>query len=73
MDTSPTASHTGQTHELRFESLFRPGRGYTFPCDATGQVDLDALGERERRGYLHARSLVGRELTSPALMRRSLQ
>ena len=73
MDTSSTSSHTSLTHELRFESLFRPGRGYTFPCDAAGQVDLRALNERERRSYLHARSLVGRELTTPALMRRSLQ
>jgi hypothetical protein len=73
MDSSPTASHTSLTHELRFESLFRSGRGYTFPCDAAGQVDLRALSEREHRGYLHARSLVGRELTTPALMRRSLQ
>jgi len=73
MDTSPTAAHTSLTHELRFESLFKPGRGYTFPCDAAGRVDLRALGERERRGYLHARSLVGRELTTPAVMRRSLQ
>ena len=60
-------------YELRFESLFRPGRGYTFPCDATGCVDIDTLSERERSGYLRARSLVGRELTVPALMRRALQ
>ena len=70
MDTSPTTSHARLTHELRFESLFRPGRGYTFPCDAAGHVDLGALNERERSGYLHARSLVGRELMVPALMRR---
>ena len=73
MDTSPTASRASLTHELRFESLFRPGRGYTFPCDAAGQVDLGMLNERECRGYLQARSLVGRELTTPTLMRRSLQ
>ena len=73
MDTSPIASNTPLTHELRFDSLFRPGRGYTFPCDASGHVDLGALNERERHGYLHARSLVGRELTTPALMRRTLQ
>ncbi|MEP6873400.1 MAG: hypothetical protein ABI887_03475 [Burkholderiales bacterium] len=73
MDTSPIASHASLTHELRFDSLFRPGRGYTFPCDAEGYVDLGALNERERHGYLHARSLVGRELAVPALMRRVLQ
>ena len=69
----PNVFHARLSHELRFESLFRPGRGYTFPCDATGQVDFDALNERERSGYLHARSLVGRELTVPALVRRALQ
>lgn len=73
MNASPTRMHATPTHELRFESLFRPGRGYSFPCDSTGQVDLGALNERERRGYLHARALVGRELTVPALMRRILQ
>ena len=73
MNTLPSAFHARVTHELRFESLFRPGRGYTFPCDATGQVDFDALNERERSGYLHARALVGRELTVPALVRRTLQ
>jgi len=73
MDTSPPASHILLTHELRFESLFRPGRGYAFPCDAGGHVDLGALNESERRGYLHARSLIGSELTAPALMRRVLQ
>lgn len=73
MNISQIALHAGLTHELRFESLFRPGRGYTFPCDAVGQVDMGALNERERRGYLHARSLVGRELTVPAPMRRTMQ
>ena len=66
-------SQTPLNYELRFESLFRPGRGYTFPCDATGRVDLGALSERERSGYLRARALVGRELTVPALVRRMLQ
>jgi hypothetical protein len=73
MNTSPMVSLAPLTHELRFESLFRPGRGYTFPCDAGGQVDLGALNEGERRSYLHVRSLVGRELTVPALIRRTLQ
>jgi len=73
MNASPTPMRAAPTHELRFESLFRPGRGYTFPCDEAGHVDLDALNERERRGYLQARALVGRELTVPALMRHALQ
>ena len=67
-----TSAHASPIYELRFESLFRPGRGYTFPCDAAGRVDLAALNERERSGYLRARSLVGRELTVPTLMRCTL-
>jgi len=66
-------SQTPLNYELRFESLFRPGRGYTFPCDATGRVDLGAMSERERSGYLRARALVGWELTVPALVRRIWQ
>jgi len=71
--TTMAATPLAPTHELRFESLFRPGRGYSFPCDAMGQVDIGGLNERERGGYLRARSLVGRELTVPMLLRRGLQ
>lgn len=53
--------------ELRFQSLFDAGRGYAFPCDPTGQVDLDGLSERARNNYLYARAMVGRELSVPAL------
>lgn len=53
--------------ELRFQSLFDSGRGYAFPCDPTGQVDLDALSDRARNNYLFARAMVGRELAVPAM------
>lgn len=53
--------------ELRFQSLFDSGRGYAFPCDPTGQVDLDRLSDRARNNYLYARAMVGRELSVPAL------
>ncbi len=53
--------------ELRFQSLFDSGRGYAFPCDCTGRVDLDGLSERARNNYLYARAMVGRELSVPAL------
>jgi hypothetical protein len=53
--------------ELRFQSLFDSGRGYAFPCDPTGQVDLDGLSERARNNYFYARAMVGRELAVPAL------
>ncbi|MDB5858910.1 MAG: hypothetical protein JWQ76_2599 [Ramlibacter sp.] len=48
--------------QLRFRSLFREGRGYSFPCDAMGNVDMDRLSERARINYFFARAMVGREL-----------
>jgi hypothetical protein len=53
--------------ELRFQSLFDSGRGYAFPCDPTGRVDLDGLSDRARNNYLYARAMVGRELSVPAV------
>lgn len=53
-------------YQLRFQSLFG-GRGYAFPCDAQGHVDLDRLSEQARNNYLYARAMVGRELSVPAV------
>ena len=58
--------------ELRFVSLFDEGRGYAFPCDAQGHVDLDAMSERARMNYLYARSAIGRELAMPSVLRSDL-
>ena len=55
-------------HELRFQSLSGSGRGYAFPCDPLGRVDLDQLSDRARLDYLYARAVVGRELAAPAVM-----
>ena len=56
------------THfELCFQSLFDRGRGYAFPCDSKGQVDLGQLSDRARNNYLYARAVVGRELAVPAV------
>ena len=64
-------SHTQQLqkerYELRFHSLYRPGRGYSFPCDACGRVDMDALSDGERQRYLYARAIIGHELSLPAV------
>lgn len=57
------------SYELRFQSLFDSGRGYAFPCDASGLVDLDQLSDRARNNYLYARAMVGRELAVPAVRR----
>jgi hypothetical protein len=58
------------SYELRFVSLFHPGRAIAVPCDEHGQVHLDDLSEPLRNAYLGARALVGREYAHPALGRR---
>lgn len=58
---------SGPRFEIRFRSLFREGRGFAFPCDATGQVNLDSLSERGRSNYLFARAMVGREFAAPSI------
>lgn len=55
--------------ELRFDDLVVAGRGYAFPCDASGHVDLDALGDRARDDYLFARALRGRRTSMPVVRR----
>jgi hypothetical protein len=54
--------------ELRFSSLFDGGRGFAFPCDADGDVDVDALSERGRQNLHHALSAVGRDLAMPVVL-----
>ncbi|MBI2771434.1 MAG: hypothetical protein HYX47_17550 [Burkholderiales bacterium] len=59
------ATSQATQYELCFRSLFNSGRGFAFPCDCQGHVDLDGLSERARNNYLFARALVGRELAAP--------
>jgi hypothetical protein len=56
-------------YEMRFRSLFHEGRALSFPCDARGQVPLDALSERARNNYLYARTVIGREYFRPEVCR----
>ncbi len=67
-----TVSDAPAQYQLRFESLFNPGRALAFPCDARGRVEMDALSERARRNYLYARAVVGREFATPAVVRDAL-
>jgi len=48
--------------------LFHEGRAYAFPCDASGHVDMDAMSERARNNYFYARTVVGREFATPAIL-----
>lgn len=54
-------------YEIRFQSLFKPGRALSFPCDAQGHVPLDSLSERARDNYFYARAVVGREFAFPSV------
>jgi hypothetical protein len=59
---------SGTRYEIRFQSLFNEGRALTFPCDAEGHVEMDALSDRARNNYLYARAVVGREFAAPAIL-----
>jgi len=52
-------------YELLFRSLISARRGYVFPCDAVGHVDMDSLSERARANYLYARAVMGMEVEWP--------
>ncbi len=54
-------------YELRFTSLFNRGRGFSFPCDAAGEVVIDSLSDRARVSYQQARGDVGVELSDPVV------
>jgi hypothetical protein len=53
-------------YELRFLSLFEGGRGFAFPCDADGHVNIGHMSERSRSNYFYARKAIGREFSVPA-------
>jgi len=62
---TPHLTRPNPRFELRFQSLFDQGRGWAFPCDVDGQVDLDRLSDRARNNYFFAHSVIGREVTVP--------
>jgi hypothetical protein len=67
MNTTSMQTPGNAPYELRFRSLFKPGRGYSFPCDAAGRVDLDALSDGERNSYFYARTFIGKEFAMPCV------
>ena len=62
-----TPAQGSPLNELRFVSLFDAGRGYAFPCDATGHVDMDLLSGRALQNYFYARTCIGREFRHPVV------
>jgi len=68
VNTLNTHCQAGADFELRFRSLFDEGRGYSFPCDRRGNVDIDALSDRARNNYFFVHSVIGREVTVPTVL-----
>ena len=64
MDTTSPAMEPVH-YELHFNTLFGSGRAFSFPCDASGQVDLAALSEAGRKNYRLACTTIGREVALP--------
>jgi len=67
MSHSSAAVTSDSRYELLFPCLFKPGRGYAFPCDADGNVAIDDLCDRSRDNYFYARAVVGMELSVPTI------
>lgn len=68
MHTHGEPGKSAHTFEIRFASLFIEGRGYAFPCDEQGQVDMDRLSASGRCNFFFARAMVGREFSLPIVL-----
>lgn len=68
MSASSSTAAVAPTFVLRFTDLFDRGRGFAFPCDAQGHVDMENLSERGLTNYLFARALVGKQLSLPTVV-----
>jgi hypothetical protein len=64
----PSTPESTSIYELVFAALHR-GSNFSFPCDAQGVVDMNALSDRARHNYLLARALVGSEFSVPQILR----
>jgi hypothetical protein len=67
VDMSSLHQTAGTGFQLRFDPLGTTEPALTFPCDAKGQVDLNALTARALCDYLFARALIGRSFDRPAV------
>ena len=73
MDHSNAQAQIETRYELRYIHLAHAGRGYAFPCDEQGHVDIDRLSAKGRIHYLYARAVVGLELSFPRVVRADLE
>ena len=58
-------------YELCFRPLFGAGCAFAFPCDVSGNVDLDHLSECALKNYLYARVVTGSQFAWPSIERRA--
>jgi hypothetical protein len=65
--TPSPSTHGPASVELRFVHRSNDRKSLTFPCDAAGRVNMDALDDRTRNDYLFARALVGRDYEFPVM------
>jgi hypothetical protein len=68
METGRTIVQEVAAYELRYQSLLDAAHTYVFPCDAEGHVNMDALSDAVREMYLYVRAVVGREVSTPAVI-----
>jgi hypothetical protein len=54
-------------YELRFQDLYRPGRGLSFPCDAEGRVAFGEMSEACRANYRRACDGIGTVYSVPTV------
>lgn len=62
------ATRQSRLFMLRFDSLFKPGSGYAFDCDASGAVDLDDLSGRARDNHFFARTMFKHDFGTPKVV-----
>lgn len=55
-------------YEIRYQPLTEEGQALSFPCDAQGHVQMDALSQSALNDYLYARAVVGREYARPDVL-----
>ena len=67
MHTAPDASAEPSAFELRFPALSGTRCDLSFPCDASGLVQMDSLSARALNNYLLARALLGRDYGWPSV------
>jgi len=69
MNESSIPARRQDSYELRFTDLYNRGRGYAFPCDATGHVAVLDLSDRGLAIYMFAQAGVGSQLSCPFVTR----